>query len=122
MSSCLRGIRRRNKRVSEITVPEVTVLNVEHSAHDCGKIMCTVQICASTGQMLGIQLMVDTGSAVSILPMSGYTGSFSQAPLSLPKLSLVSFGGDAIEVNGGLPASISYGGYCTTTDLYIVKK
>ncbi len=110
-----------NKRVSEITVPEVTVLNVEHSARDCGKIMCTVQICASTGQTRDIQLMVDTGSAVSILPMSVYTGSFNQAPLSQPKLSLVSFGGDPIEVKGCLPASISYGGHCTTTHLYIVQ-
>ncbi len=93
---------RGNKRVSEITVPEVTVLNIEHSARDWGKIMCTVQICASTGQTQDIQLMVDTGSAVSILPMSIYTGSFSQAPLSPPKLSLVSFGGDAIEVKGCL--------------------
>ncbi len=112
---------RGNKRVSEITVPEVTVLNVEHSARDCGKIMCTVQICASTGQTRDIQLMVDTGSAVSILPMSVYTGSFSQAPLSQPKLSLVSFGGNPIEVKGCLPASISYGGHCTTTHLYIVQ-
>ncbi len=107
--------------MSEITVPEVTVLNVEHSARDCGKIMCTVKICASTGQTRDIQLMVDTGSAVSILPMSVYTGSFSQAPLSQPKLSLVSFGGDPIEVKGCLPASISYGGHCTTTHLYIVQ-
>ncbi len=45
--------------MSEITVLEVTVLNAEHSAHDCGKIMCTVQICASTGQTRDIQLMVD---------------------------------------------------------------
>ncbi len=110
-----------NKRVSEITVPEVTVLNVEHSARDCGKIMCTVQICASTGQTRDIQLMVDTGSAVSILLMSVYTGSFSQATLSQPKLSLVSFGGDPIEVKGCLPVSISYGGHCTTTHLYIVQ-
>lgn len=42
---------RGNKRVSEITVPEVTVLNVEHSARDCGKKMCTVQILVSTGQI-----------------------------------------------------------------------
>ncbi|KAL1263299.1 hypothetical protein QQF64_006038 [Cirrhinus molitorella] len=79
-------------------------------------------ICASTGLQQDIQLMVDTGSAVSILPMSKYTGFFSQAPLSPPKLSLVSFGDNAIEVKGCLPASISYGGYCTTTDLYIVQK
>ncbi len=104
-----------NKRVSEITVPEVTVLNVEHSARDCGEIMCTVQICASTGQTRDIQLMVDTGSAVSILLMSIFTGSFNQAPLSPPKLSLVSFGG-AIEVKGCLPVSISYGGHCTNPD------
>ncbi len=107
--------------MSEITVPEVTVLNIEHSARDWGKIMCTVQICASTGQTQDIQLMVDTGSAVSILPMSIYTGSFSQAPLSPPKLSLVSFGGNAIEVKGCLPSSI-YHCHCTTTDLYIVQK
>ncbi len=40
-------------------VLEVTMLNAEHSARDCGKIMCTVQICASTGQTRDIQLMVD---------------------------------------------------------------
>ncbi len=69
--------------MSESTVLDVTVLNV---ARDCGEIMCTVQICASTGQTRDIQLMVDTGSAVSILPMSILTGSFNQAPLSPPKL------------------------------------
>ncbi len=94
--------------MSEITVLDVTVLNAEHSARDCGEIMCTVQICASTGQTRDIQLTVDTGSAVSILPMSIFTGSFNQAPLSPPKLSLVLFGGAAIEVKGCLPASISY--------------
>lgn len=48
--------------------------------------------------------MVDTGSAVSILPMSVYTGFFSQSPVSPLKLSLDSFGGDAIEMKGCLPA------------------
>ncbi len=62
------------------------------------------------------------GSAVSILPMSIFTGSFNQAPLSPPKLSLVLFGGAAIEVKGCLPASILYGGHCAITDLYIVQK
>ncbi len=40
-------------------VLEVTMQNAEHSARDCGEIMCTVQICASTGQTQDIQLMVD---------------------------------------------------------------
>lgn len=101
------------------------ILNI--LACDCGKIMCTVQLSVSTGQKWDIQLMVDTGLAVSILPMSIYTVLFNQAPFSPPpppldQLSLVSFGGDAIEVKGCLLASISYVDHFTTADLYIVRK
>lgn len=87
--------------------------------------MCTVQISVSTGQKRDIQLMVDTGLAVSILPMSIYTVLLNRAPLSPPpqdQLSLGSFGGDAIEVKGCLPTTISYGDHFTTANLYIVQK
>ena len=86
------------KKVSEVASPEATVLNIERKAHDTGKIMCTVQIRIGNGQTQKLELMLDTGSTVSILPMSVYKQFFSHTALSAPKLNLVCFGGTAIRV------------------------
>lgn len=77
---------RGHKNVSEISIPEVTVLTVESPYRDSSKIMCTVQItvCETTQN---VELMLDTGSAVSIIPMSVCTQYFSNATLLKAKMN-----------------------------------
>ncbi|KAL7839056.1 hypothetical protein SRHO_G00257140 [Serrasalmus rhombeus] len=113
---------RGTKKVSEVTAPEVTVLHIERNARDTGKITCTVQIQVGNAQSQKLELMVDTGSAVSILPMAVYKQFFSHAALSAPKLSLVSFGGNAVSVNGCLKADITFRDRSVMAELYIVQR
>ncbi|KAF7651808.1 hypothetical protein LDENG_00105190, partial [Lucifuga dentata] len=57
-----------SKRVTEVVVPELTILNV--NTYDSGSIMCTVKVSVTGTDSQNIELMVDTGSAVSIRPES----------------------------------------------------
>lgn len=77
------------KTLSEISIPEVTVLTVESLCRDSSKIMCTVQIsvCETTQN---VELMLDTGSAVSIIPMSMCNQYFLNSTLVKAKVNLVS--------------------------------
>ena len=113
---------RGTRKVSEVTAPEVTVLNISRNACDTGKFTCTVQIHVGNSQAQELDLMVDTGSAVSILPMTVYKQFFSHVALSPAKLNLVGFGGKAIGVNGCLKANITFGDCSAMAELYIVQQ
>lgn len=54
--------------VSEISIPDVTVCTVEIPYRDSSKIMCSIQI-STRGTIWNMELMLDTGSAVLIIPM-----------------------------------------------------
>ena len=79
-------------------VPEVTILNV----NTCGScsIMCTVKVSGPESVIHDIELMLDTGSAVSILPEQMVTELFREASLMEPKLNLRDYGGNPISVKG----------------------
>ncbi len=69
--------------VHEIELPEVTVLYTEYPA--CPpSITSTVTISTAAGQAFVVNLVVDTGSSVSILPYSTYAWHFSNVALSQP--------------------------------------
>lgn len=111
---------RGHKNVSEISIPEVTVLMVESPYHDSSKIMCTVQITVCETKQ-NVELMLDTGSAVSIIPMSVCTQYFPNAILVKAKVNLVSYGGHAIPVMGCIEAEIMYGERRATAELFVVN-
>ncbi|KAK0134339.1 Retrovirus-related Pol polyprotein from transposon 17.6 [Merluccius polli] len=89
---------------------------------DARKRALLIHFHVSTGTHVsqGIELMLDTGSAVSILPREKYMQLFQDSSLTAPKLSLVSYGGNAIPVHGCLEARVAFGDRCTDAELYIV--
>ncbi|XP_075774672.1 uncharacterized protein LOC142826315 [Pelodiscus sinensis] len=99
-----------SQQVHAVTIPDVTVLSVDKvtTAHIPEQIRCTVNVSAIfSGKSHPIQLMLDTGSAVSILPDSIYLHYFKDVPLTEPKLHLVCYLKNQIPVRGCLPASNS---------------
>ncbi|ROL45726.1 hypothetical protein DPX16_0114 [Anabarilius grahami] len=86
----------------------------------CTHLMCTVQI-SLCGTTQNVELMLDTGSAVSIIPMSLCTQYFLNATLVKAKVNLVSYGGHAISVMGCIEAEIMYGERRATAELFFVN-
>ncbi|CAM4476884.1 unnamed protein product [Lepidochelys kempii] len=114
-----------NEQVHAVTIPDVTVLSLDKitTAHIPEQIKCTVNVSAlPSGKQHSIQLMLDTGSAVSILPDSIYLHYFKDVPLTEPKLHLVSYLKNHIPVHGCLPIIVTFGDCCVTAELYIVHK
>lgn len=92
--------------MSEVeTVPEVTILNVD--ACDSSSIMCTVTVSVTGSKSQDIELMLDTGSRVSILPESIVTELFTNVSLTRPKRKLRDYGGNPIAVKGCLRADVA---------------
>ncbi|XP_041950977.1 uncharacterized protein LOC121711429 [Alosa sapidissima] len=87
---------RGSQQVQEIAVPEVTILNV--SVGNACNIMCTVKVSTQGMESQDIDLMLDTGSAVSILPETVYTKLFTTAVLEKPAYRLKDYGGNDISV------------------------
>ena len=88
-----RAAQTRNREVREvenpeIDIPEVIVLNTDHSALATDKITCAVEIRSERSQPSTVNLLVDTGSSVSILPRSIYTQYFRDIPLTKPAVLL----------------------------------
>lgn len=111
-----------SKHVSEVeTVPEVTILNVDdEDESDSNNIMCTVTVSVMGLESKDIELMLDTGSRVSILPISVVTEHFTDVSLTKPKRKLKDCGGNPIAVKGCLRANVAFGGRTTNRKIYIV--
>ena len=104
-----------------MTVPDVNVLSVDNGARDADKTMCTVQVTAAGGEPMDIELLLDTGSAVSILPESVYLQCFNNVSLTDPKLHLVSYLRNLIPVRGCLHADVTFENYCAPAEFYIMR-
>ena len=83
--------------------------------------MFTVKVSSPESVIHDIELMLDTGLAVSILPEEIVTELFPEASLMEPKLKLRDYGGNPIAVKGCLQANAAFGDLSTTTVFYIVK-
>lgn len=111
---------RGSKRVSEVkAVPEVTILNVNSDGSN--SIMCTNKISIPDSACQDIELMLDTGSAVSILPESVVTDCFPEVSLQEPKIKLRDYSGNPIAVKGCLQALAAFKDRNANTVLCIVK-
>ena len=82
--------------------------------------MCSVQVTAAGGEPMDIDLMLHTGSAVSILPESVYLQCFNNVSLTEPKLHLVSNLRNLIPVRGCLHADVTFENDCAPTEFYIM--
>ena len=77
--------------VREVAVPDLTVCHVAPTAAVSKHLSCTVALHVKDEQSLTTELLVDTGSAVSILPESIYRQSLMHMPLSKPTVRLVTY-------------------------------
>ena len=82
--------------------------------------MCTVLVTAVGGEPTDIELLLDTGSAVSILPKSVHLQCFNNVSLTEPKLHLVSYLKNPIPVRGCLRAAVTFENCCAPAEFYIV--
>ncbi len=106
------------RSVHEIHLPEYTVLYM-HDQATTTKIVCPVSITASD-TTVDVELMVDTGSSVSILPKAIYEASFNSVPLQTPTARLVTYSRAPIPVLGCLPVTVSRDAVTCSAKLFIV--
>ncbi|KAI2664188.1 hypothetical protein H4Q32_002328 [Labeo rohita] len=118
---------RSEKKVQLLDAPESDVPEIVHVLEVEGKslrdkIKCTVTIETEEVSPVLIELTVDTGSAVSILPSHLYKQHFSSSPLRSPQVKLVTYSEAALPVLGCLSAHVYYGDAVTSTNIYVVEK
>lgn len=92
-----------NSAVSEVrkyVVPEVAA-----AAYD--KVQCNVKIEAPIGDSHVLELVVDTGASVSILPEAIYKECFENCTLTEPQIKLVTYSQREVPVIGCLPATVA---------------
>ncbi len=111
----------KEKTVNELAVPEVTVLSVPHNSATQVKLTCTVEITAQNNQSCVLDLLIDTGSAVSILPEYVYKTKFCKCPLTKPRLQLVTYSKEKLSVSGCLKVDVSYQKTTASSEMYIVE-
>lgn len=110
--------RSRRKEVREIVINELTVLYMTDTVQD--KILCTVQANAN-GHWHDVELIVDTGSSVSIIPESIYQTFFPTCELSEPTVNLFTYSREKIPVKGCMHATVNHDGHSTTGSFLVVK-
>ncbi|KAI4894806.1 hypothetical protein NFI96_001731 [Prochilodus magdalenae] len=105
--------------VREVEMPEYTILYLQDLTPG-NKIICPVTI-QTPAAAAKLDLIVDTGSCVSILPKATYLANFNDTPLQPPKARLVTYSRDPIAVLGCLPATVSIANVSCSADIFIVK-
>lgn len=107
-----------SKEVHELEIPELTICYMSDVSDN---ICCKIQIEASVGNMKCVDLIVNTGSSVSILPKQLYEECFAECLLTEPKVRLVTYSKDKISVLGCMPALVMLGKVTTSATFYIVQ-
>lgn len=95
--------------VREVVVPEFTVLCVDDHklvTAACDKITCKMNIETPQGNSQVLELIVDTGASVSILPEAIYKEHFAPCALTEPKVKLVTYAKGDLPVIGCLQFSV----------------
>uniref|UniRef100_A0A3B3WSA7 CCHC-type domain-containing protein n=1 Tax=Poecilia mexicana TaxID=48701 RepID=A0A3B3WSA7_9TELE len=113
-----RVCRSTRKEVREVVINEPTVLYMNNAVQD--KILCTVQVTVN-GRCKDVELIVDTGSSVSIIPENIYQTYFSECVLTEPTFALVTYAKEKISVKGCLKATISHDSHSTAGTLVVVE-
>lgn len=111
---------RSSKDVREV-VPDVVVLLTDTVNTSADKLLCNVHVTTANGASIETELVVDTGSSVSILPVAVYKRHFSDCSLTAPKVKLVTYMKEDIPVLGCLHADVSLNEKVTTACFYVVK-
>lgn len=107
--------------VPELAVPCVDVVKLAAAKYD--KITCYVNTEVPQRNPRSLQLIVDTGAAVSILPEKIYRQHFADCPLSASQVKLVTYAKGDLSILGCLSAEVAIANedVKVPTLLYIVK-
>ncbi|ESO96026.1 hypothetical protein LOTGIDRAFT_160008 [Lottia gigantea] len=76
-------------------------------------------ISTPTGESSDVNMLLDTGSAVTTLPHKIYQQHFSTALLSKPVMNLTSYQGNAIDVVGCMQAAIDFENITANVTVFI---
>ncbi len=106
------------RSVREIDLPEVQILYLHDSITD--KIQCTAVIATATTSV-AVELTVDSGSSVSILPKIVYDTHFRKDALQPPSVRLVTYSRAPIPVLGCLPVTVSKDDITCSTSFFVVE-
>ncbi len=99
------------RSVYEIELPELVNVLID-------KIKCTATI---TTASVPVELIVDSGSSVSILPKFVYKTYFKKDSLLPPSVKLVTYSRDSIPVLGRLPVTVTKNDVNCETSIFIVE-
>ncbi|KAL1251129.1 hypothetical protein QQF64_018925 [Cirrhinus molitorella] len=108
-------------KVHEVQLPDVTILYLDDSDKAPKRLFCNATILTPTSAAKEIRLVVDTGSAVSILPNHIYKQHFSLTPLSPPAARLVTYTQTQIPVLGCLNAQVCVEDSCAPATFFVVE-
>lgn len=119
-------------KVREVSVEEAGTIKIlvedeEDVTERNSRLLCKVSICASGGPTITADLMVDTGSGVSIPPMHQYKKCYSiivtfhPKEKEKPKRKLITYSGTPITVLGCLESTVRCRTSCATKDTYVVS-
>ncbi len=106
--------------VKEIVIPELTMLFLKDAVPVERKIMCTVELGTSPNRK-PFEMIVDTGSSVSLLAAHVYENSISDIPLKQTKIPLMMYSRQRIPVQGQLDTHAFHDGCSAQASFYIVK-
>lgn len=115
-----RVCRSEQQHVRQVVMNDITVLYVTDTAAARDKIVCTVQV-DTEGHSHAVQLSVDTGSSVSIIPEPLYRTYFPTCKLLPPTVNLLTYSRDRIPVTGCMEATVTHDGRSTTGTFVVVK-
>ena len=107
-------------KVREVIVLEMNTVHMLQDDQPAKKIVCTVTINAQSTSS-PVELVVDTGAAVSIIPEPLYRQHFSDVPLAEPLSRLVSYTKTDVPVLGCLSATVQHADTTVPATLYVVK-
>ncbi|XDV20076.1 hypothetical protein PO909_025458 [Leuciscus waleckii] len=107
-------------KVGEVVILEMNTVRMIENGQLDDKITCTVAINAKATSR-SVELVVDTGSAVSIIPEHLYRAHFSGVPLAEPEKRLVTCTKSDVPVLGCLPATVQNATITVPATLYVVK-
>lgn len=107
------------KEVREVLINKLTVLYMTDSDAVQDKILCTVQVNAN-GHFQDVEVILDTGSSVSIIPESTYYALFPTWNLVGPSVTLLTYSKETIPVQGCMHAIVSHDGHSTIGTFIVV--
>ena len=110
---CKSRPQRSGAKTSSVSTVEVSSV---HSLSSLSGPMLNVDVGGTS-----MEMMVDTGSPVSLLPLHLYQDKLSHLPMHACGVALQGYGGHALDVVGVVRATVTSGGQSSEAELYVMR-